>query len=129
MAKLGILFFFSLFVSIKMKIACVSLFKLTETPRRVPKKKSTSLLSKLAKVKKRVLEVLKILSVSLVNTAVRDYGKHLDQWFLTWVRSNPWGLVGRSQGFGRASEKKYIYVLNLKKILFYFSLQNKIKNH
>ena len=67
------------------------------------------------KKKKRVLEVLKILSVSLVNTAIRDYSKHLNQWFLTWVQ---WiDLTGSAEPV-----KKHMYVLNLKKIIFYFSL-------
>ena len=58
---------------------------------------------------------------------------HLEQWFLTWVRSNPRGSLSHSQGFGRGQDthsiarftlamsgRFYIY-LCFEEIIFYFS--------
>ena len=60
-------------------------------------------------------------------------GHSLDQWFLTWVRSNPRGSLSHSQGFGRGQDthsiaritlailgRFYIY-LYFEEIIFYFS--------
>ena len=60
-------------------------------------------------------------------------GSTLDQWFLTWVRSNPRGSLSHSQGFGRGQDthsiarftlamsgRFYIY-LCFEEIIFYFS--------
>ena len=52
----------------------------------------------------------------------------LDQWFLTWVRSNPRGSLSQSQGFGRGQEfKDYFPQYHfLKFILFWFCSSNTV---
>ena len=116
MAKFGI-FFFLLFVSSEKKNCMCQLVQTERNARKVPKKRSTTCCPNLQK--KKSSRSFKILSVSLVNTAVGDYIKHRDQWFLT---------LGQFQEFGRASKKNHIYVLNLKKTLFHFSQTRGLMN-
>ena len=71
---------------------------------------------------------------------------NLNQWFLTWVRLNPWGSVSQFQGFGdkeilsnnsktnKINDIHYTFVttkgsVNLFMELVGFSTSNKVRNH